>query len=189
MHSILRRILGGSALLLFLSPIGSPIAKSAPVSPPGRTIYVWISPCSGFDIEWSPEPPKRAEGIFDLYGVGGEGTRSVIQQLGGKVIYEFHVPVVRALLPVSALAATGANWARSVEGQDLLDHMVTVILGIPTPLSDSDRQFLEGLGATIIYEWTAVNAVYISVPDESIPAILLHPGVWDLELNIYGCLG
>lgn len=185
------RHIASSLALSVLLTLGSATATgSPPNSPPGQTTYLWTA-CARVDGGWTPEEPRSARGLFDVHWGSGEtgpteGQRDAIRRVGGQIVYEFHVPAVRARFPVSAVSELAANWVKSVEDQK--DHTVDVLIEIPTPLSDVDREFLESVGATILREFNFVGVVYVAVPDESIPAVRIHPGVVAISDNAYACL-
>ena len=177
-------LLGALALRASAAPKGG--------GPPGRTVYQYA--CGG----WSPEEPKAKKALFDVYFGRQRATdpddgpsqaqREAIENLGGRIVYEYHVPMVRARLRVEAVGLLEANFVRSVSKPQKQRHVVDAIIGIPVPLSDLDREFLEDLGVIISRE-LGFGAVSAIVPDESIPAIRSHEGVRYLEVNGIGaCL-
>jgi len=173
----------GFMVVMLLSLVRFSQAAPPAHSPPGRTVYLFI--CG----TWEPEEPKAAWGLFDVFfGIHGGPTEAqlhAIQNAGGRIVYEFNLPVVRARLPVSAVPLVEAEYVQSVSRPNV--HADDVIIGIPLPLSDLDRQFLDDIGAIVLNEFDFIDAIHAIVPDESIPALALLPGVSYIELNGFRC--
>jgi hypothetical protein len=181
-------------LSVLLMLISSATPGSPADSPPGRTAYTWQPPCNSIGRNpsgWDPEDPRRATGLFDVYWGSNEdgpteGQRDAILGVGGQIVYEFHVPAVRARLRVSAVPTIGAGRVESVE--DPTHHIVRVDVNFSTPISELDQEFLESLGATIVVVSSAYHFLLLAVPDESIPEIRAHPGVAGVFFaDIEGC--
>jgi hypothetical protein len=154
--------------------------------------------CAGYEYvcdQWNPSAPSTARCLFDLHFIPrlgdpldgpSEAERDAVRRAGGRIVYEFHLPTIRARLCVSEIPPAGAYWVESVA--DPGKHVVDALIGIPLPLSAEDRAFLVGLGVEIIGEIAFIDVIHAFVPDASIPAIRAHPDVRYLEEDARGCL-
>jgi hypothetical protein len=164
--------------------IWTPEAVAAPPEPfpPGQVPYI-------FDCgHWFPHEPQAARGLFDVYWTGEQQAareREAIQSVDGVVVHEFGVAAVRARLWVARIPQI---WGTRVESAaSPPDYTVKVVIGMPTPLSTSDSDFLAGLGA--VMGRADYNKVHARVPDSAIPTIRAHAGVqWVRADGTPGCL-
>ena len=153
------------------------------VDEPSTYVGPWNYLCGA----WNPSHPTVASATFDLHV--SPGAVEKIREAGGTIVHEFNVPIVRAYLPVDAvprLASTGHIWAALQVAPDSAFDFGGII-GIPTPLSGDDRNFLESAGVTIIQEFNHSDAIYALIPDASVPAIRSRPSVRGLEINSIAC--
>lgn len=156
-------------------------------APPGRTVYEWHRPCIPYQPGyWTPEEPRPARWLFDVWLV----SREQVVAAGGEIVHEYHLPVIRARLPVSAVPTLVANRVRSAEDTPNEYILSDVIIGFVQPPTDQDLEFLQSLGVTGFYPGYlgAAWGMAQRVPDESIPDILANPRVRYVELNIGGCI-
>jgi hypothetical protein len=171
------------------SPLGShERSAAAPISPPGRATYIFA--CD----TWTPEVPMANAALYDVFfGVTdpldpgeepSEEDRKAIDAAGGTILYEFNVPMIRARLKTSVVQQLEANFVRSVANPRA--YMVDALIGMPVPLLDEDRLFLEALGAEILHEIGTLGISAI-VPDEAVPLIRAHAGVRYVEQNGFVC--
>jgi hypothetical protein len=141
--------------------------------------------------QWIPEEPKPAQALFDVLfpregaadDPASQAQLDAITGLGGKIVHAYRVPMVRARLRVGAVGLLEANSVTLVRKSH--EHPVDALIGMDTPLSDEDREFLESAGAVVVAEFDdVINAI---VPDEAIPAIRARPGVEYLDVNRIRC--
>ncbi|MEO5616476.1 MAG: hypothetical protein ABIS67_01785 [Candidatus Eisenbacteria bacterium] len=133
--------------------------------------------------------PTVADAVFDLNVIGPEPIEA-IRRAGGTILHVFQVPLVRVSLPVrsvSSLANDGhVRFAREVEAGRAPDF--DGVIGLPTPLSAADREFLESLGVTNIETPLHGHAIRATIPDLAVPSIRIHPGVYAVEMNNFACV-
>jgi hypothetical protein len=178
-------IVACGAILLSASP---DTEAQRPIElPPGQTDYFYR--CGG----WEPEEPRAAVGLFDIFY--GRRTaedpddgpydwhREDVRSVGGRIVHEFNLPVLRARLRVSEIPKLRAGFLISVDRPR--DHTIDGLIGIPLPLSESHQSALDELGVTILGEITTINVLHAFFPDESIPAIRALDGVRYVEYNGY----
>jgi hypothetical protein len=150
---------------------------------------------------WSPHDPGAGVALLDFLTLGeapgGGPTDAAVGAItgaGGQIIYEFHVPMVRALVdlprvpsllgglynPSTVLAA-----ARTVNDQYRFDASLIVML--THPVSEEDIRSVQALGATVTNIFRGFAGYAVTIPDAAIPALRALARVKRLELNGYGC--
>jgi hypothetical protein len=159
-------------------------------TPPGQASYEYM--CG----TWVPEAPNTRWVLLDVCMCGWDGgsvyhepteaQREVIRSLGGKILYEFNVPFIRARLPFSEVENLDFwCWAQSVPHPKR--YPVDLLIGLEEPLSDRDREFLSSLGVVILSESSGRPSIHAIVPDASIPAIRSSLALRYLEPNFRIC--
>jgi hypothetical protein len=154
--------------------------------PPGQATYEYLC---GF---WIPEEPRTNWILVDVCMCGFDGgrdftgpteaQREVIRELGGKLLYEFNVPFIRARMPVAAMGSLDYFcWVQSVSHPRR--YPVEMFIGLNGPLSAADRAFLESLGVVIVREPPHGRSVLAIIPDASIPAVRTQGGFRYVEPN------
>ena len=163
-------------------------ASAAPAEKASSSRTVFQYACG----QWIPEEPKPAQALFDvLFFRSGsdaddgpsQAQLDAITNLGGKIVHEYNVQMVRARLRIDTVGSLQASFVRSAKKPH--EHTVDALIGMNVPLSDEDRDFLQDVGAIVLAEdGSVVNAL---VPDEAIPAIRARGGVRFLEANRLRC--
>jgi hypothetical protein len=170
--------------------IGTPLlAQAVPV------VKFWAE--FGFVCEWEPRPPITKRVIVDLslgasnYGrmPNAEDVRAV-QAVGGRVLYQFRVALLRAELDTGAVRALVkgpaaiANAAFTVPDTTKFDANVQIFYD--RAITDADKDTLRTLGVVEVDQ--APNPVLAaSVPDSLIPRIRALPGVQFVRATGWGC--
>jgi hypothetical protein len=165
------------------------LAQAAPV------VKFWAE--LGFVCEWEPRPPTTKRVIVDLslgasnYGrmPNAEDVRAV-QAAGGRVLYRFHVALLRAELDTSAVRALVkgpgaiANAAFTVPDTTKFDANVQIFYR--RAITDADKEALRALGVVEI-DQAPTPVLEASVPDSLIPLIAALPGVQYVRATGWGC--
>lgn len=150
----------------------------------------------------------RGDGLVDLrhqhewrtvdiyFGHGtSDGPRQsdldLVRSHGGRVLYNFNVPAVRARMFVSRIPdlVLKGSWISVREVPDATRYDVVVAVGFSRLLNDADVELYESLGGRIEYRWDRIQALSGILPDRSIPALRAKPGVEYVEVNSVVCLG
>ena len=142
---------------------------------------------------WSPDRPPVAFALIDIHfgqrtlddPVDRPSAESLarIVALGGTVVYNFNVPMARAILAIDAVPDLSANYVDIVT--NMAAFVVRVVVRMDTPLTAEDRTFLESVGARDIRE--GMFAVSAMVPDAAIPAIRAYRTVDYLLADVIAC--
>lgn len=147
---------------------------------------------------WAPGAPPVRRALFDLRlwqidTATAPATQLVeaIEAVGGRVVYRFHGPMVRAELDVAAVpglfGARGAlNSALTVV--DPTSHDVTLLVLLTGNLTADDLRAVEALGGRITNELHAIGGYAVVIDDTRVPAVRALPGVAFAGFNGTGCL-
>ncbi|MFQ5702970.1 MAG: hypothetical protein ACE5HT_03015 [Gemmatimonadales bacterium] len=114
-----------------------------------------------------------------------------ISSLGGVVVHEFNVPLVRAVIALGAIpeiegASSGLSGTDARAVTDASEFSVTVSIRYVVDPSDSDLARIVELGGEVFSTFrTAVGAV---VPDLTIPVLRGQPEIENVGLRGGGCL-
>ncbi len=117
-----------------------------------------------FDVIWSPMTPERRV----AEGPTVEQVRAV-EDVGGRVVHEFHIPMVRAILRPETAPVLGANMVRGVP--DAGAHPVRVFIHYGGWVTDADEQMIENLGGTVTAHLTHIHSLGAIVPDSAISVL------------------
>jgi len=139
--------------------------------------------CNG----WAPARPQVSLGLFDIYwgrsteqdaddGPRAEHLRRVLQ-VGGTIVHKYHVTMVRAILPPSAVPVLGANAVRGVT--DSRKYNTAVFVGFRSQI-DQNRILARGGTITHVYSF-GIAAV---LPDAAIPSLRRDPSVSYVESSV-----
>ena len=159
----------------------------------GEIIY---APCGSGG--WLPgrRPPFDRPVVVDIYFSAPEGNLTPEQERnvsahGGRVLYRFQHPIVRAeIFPfqIERVAAAGGlffsgqvNHVRSVPGLERMD--VERLVMYRAPVSESDLQRLTKLGARVKHVFTSLDGLSADIPDQSILALRSDPSVFYVGYN------
>lgn len=143
-------------------------------------------PCRGWIGDEPTTPMVLTDVVFVRPGPespGNQPTGNQIQLLlrrGGQVIYQFHLPIIRAWLPKSNVPALSRESTivllARVPDETRYDWRVNVLLEPGTSLDVVAEQF-RALGGRLTNEYDAAPAISGIVPDRSIPALTSLSGV------------
>jgi hypothetical protein len=174
------------AIPALLLPVAALLASCSPDSVTAPT------PCDGPSTfacgAWSPCRPEAASATFDLDVT--PGAIEAIRRAGGTIVHEYNVSKVRAVLPVDAVpglaSARMVCAAFQVSPESGFDFRG--LIGIPTPLTPDDREFLAAAGVTSIREYSFIDAIAATIPDAAVPIIRDRPGVRVVEIDGIICI-
>jgi len=161
---------------------------------------------SAFEIEsvlwyacgsWNPAEPSVDPGLFDvswgLESAEDDGTgpkrkhRAAVLSAGGTIAYEFHLPMIRAVLSPGRVPEMQANWVRGVSAAAVLDVEVFVSYG--REITTADILLFETFGGELRHEFRGINTLFGTLPDPAIPRLRRRPEVTRIDGNGILCLG
>ena len=147
---------------------------------------------------WSPSRPLDGRALLDLR-LWQESTDSApapalvraIEAAGGRVVYRFHGPMVRAELDVAAVP--GLAWPRgplnfAAAVVDPSSHPVTLIVMLDHDLADADLQAVEALGGRVTHEYHTLEGYAVEIDDARVPEVRALPGLRPPGFSATGCL-
>lgn len=139
--------------------------------------------------------------LVDVYfGRGSEGPRdrlterdiALVTSHGGRVLYHFNVPAVRARIVLARIPdlVESGFWltVRAVPDPTRYD-VPSLSVGFTRTLRDSDVDLYASLGGHVDYRWDFINALSGVLPDRSIPALRGRSDVEYVEAGGVACLG
>lgn len=159
-----------------------------PVAPPGDPALFELDEAL-YSCGWSPGPPEADDewGLFDV-GTGRDARPpaavdvETIELLGGRVVYEYHVERLRAILLTGWVPKLGATFVRSVPDASKFPVTLTVRWEKPgAPLDMSHFDSIRTWGGEIDNDYFGclygASRIQATVPDSAIPKIRGPPGV------------
>lgn len=145
--------------------------------------------------QWLPEAPAVELGLFDIYwgrpspaiadDRPTEEHRLLVQMLGGVVIYEFHVRMIRAVIAPDRVPELGASVVRGVPLVGA--YPVDVFVRFADAVDEDVVTFIEAGGGRILNRFDNFATVAAVVPDAMIPALRGRRGVTAVEGVPLGC--
>jgi hypothetical protein len=113
-----------------------------------------------------------------------------VESQGGRVLYSFHVPAVRARLIYSRIPGVvqGGLWVTVRDVPDATRYDVPLTVGFNRPLTDDDADALGRLGGRVTYRFQFINALSGILPDRSIPVYQGRPDVAYAQASGVTCL-
>lgn len=173
-----------------------------PMPPPGDPAQFELGPALYACDRWSPGTPGAPHrwGLFDLHfgrrGLDDPNDRPLpehlaeIRQHNGRVLHEFNVPRVRAILQVGAVPELSAGVVVAVTDADRLSVDVSVQWDFAA--TDAQLEYIRTLGGVIENDYPAylygASRISATVPDSAIPLIRALDGVSYVEAHGIGCL-
>lgn len=145
--------------------------------------------------QWSPARPATSLGLFDVFlrynpaedrvdGPTDAQVRTVLRA-GATIVHRFNFPAVRAILPISRIPDLAADVVRGVVDPQLTE--VRVAIGFHQRI---ESDWITALGGRVTHTFSNTPTVFAIVPDASIPALRIHPGVRYVEqMDGGGCFG
>jgi hypothetical protein len=143
---------------------------------------------------WTPSAPPVTRTLIDVrlaqidtaQRPAADLVRAVVAA-GGRIVYEFHGPMVRAELDVAAVPSLAAlNSAITVVQPD--SHDVSLIVMLSHNLTDADLQAVEALGGRVIRRFDSIDGYSVVIDDAKVPAVRGLPGVTLAGFDAMGCI-
>ena len=118
------------------------------------------------------------------------GDIELVNSHGGRVLYSFHVPAVRARMILSRIPGLVADgyWITVRDVPDATRYDVPLSVGFTRPLSDDDVALFERLGGRVDHVWEFINAIAGVLPDRSIGIFMGRPDVSYVQAHSVACL-
>ncbi len=118
------------------------------------------------------------------------GDIELVNSHGGRVLYSFHVPAVRARVILSRIPGLVADgyWITVRDVPDATRYDVPVTVGFTRPVSDDDMALFVSLGGRVSqpWRWGSINAGVL--PDWSIGILMGRPDVSYVQAQGVSCL-
>jgi hypothetical protein len=155
-----------------------------PPPPPGPCTAIGTFACGA----WDPCEPEGPDQEFEFHA-RVPAASAAIADSGGTVLHEYHVPIVRARIAVSAVEGliAGGLVGSAIGNSPGAPFQFVGLIRIPTPLSSADRAFLISLQVVVLEEHD-MDFIRARIPDASVPAIEAHSGVSGIEADTIICL-
>ncbi len=161
---------------------------------------------------WIGGAPNVTWGLFDVL-FGGSHTmagtllgpteehRQRIRGVGGQIVHEFNVPMIRTVLRPHTVPSLGANMVRGVP--DAARFRIRGSIGWNDIEAHADTMYLKSLGVEIrggyhtgthgdgkdtTFDGRGHAVYHVTLPDSAIALIRAHPDVIYVEVSTYGCL-
>jgi hypothetical protein len=184
------RIRTHSALLCGVVALGAWSCTSPTVDAPAvvlRDTYVFA--CG----RWTPASPPATRTLLDVRSWQNSADDApapeilnAIRLAGGRVVYQFHGPMVRAELDVAALSKLqDVNFAQTVG--DPGAHPVRLLVMLSHDLTPADLQAVEALGGRVTSQWDSLDGYAVVIDDARVPDVRALPGVRSTEFDGVGC--
>lgn len=119
-----------------------------------------------------------------------QGDVQLVEAHGGRVLYAFNVPAVRArivLFRVPALVQEG-HWITVRDVPDATRFDLDVIVGFTRPVDAADLETVASLGGRVLRVFGSLEALHVLLPDRMAPALRGRAGVRTVEPNGIACL-
>lgn len=115
---------------------------------------------------------------------------ALVASHGGRVLYAFHLPIVRARMMLSRIPdlVREGYWITVREVPNAARYDVELSVGFTRPLADADTEMFESLGGRVTYRWEFTNAIAGVLPDRSIAHYQQRSDVEWVEANGVACL-
>lgn len=147
---------------------------------------------------WAPGPPLVERALLDLRlwqidtaSAPAPALVAAIEAAGGRVVYRFHGPMVRAELNLAAVPRLAGprgplNSATTVVAPSL--HDVTLIVMLDHDLAEDDLQAVAALGGRVTHEYHTIEGYAVEIGDARVPEVRALPGVKLAGFNATFCL-
>lgn len=177
----------GPAVLLAAS-----LAGCEPVAPSTDDLaaFAFAQPVDFRCRTWSPSKPAVQRGLFDVAFAPAaleaapptSAQRDAVLRVQGRIVHEFHVPWIRALLSIDSVPRLEALRAAGVRDARVFDVAVTIAWSSAD--SVANEVLLAQLGATKrstfrVYQTdgNSLLATHVTLPDSGIAVLRTHPAV------------
>lgn len=120
-----------------------------------------------------------------------EGDIALVTSHGGRVLYHFNVPAVRARVVLARIPdlVEDGFWVTVRDVPDPARYDVpSLSVGFARPLEDSDVALYVGLGGRVEYRWDFIDALSGVLPDRSIPVLRERSDVAYVHAGTVVCL-
>lgn len=115
----------------------------------------------------------------------------LVAKHGGRVLFSFNVPAVRARIILSRIPDLVKNgfWVTVRDVPDPTRYDVPLSVGLTRALEDSDVEQFATLGGRVEYRFNSIRSLSGVLPNQSIPTLRSRSDVRYVEVNSIGCLG
>jgi len=172
-----------------------PLRGQAPSQAPDTT-----ADAMAFVCDWHPRPPLPKRVVVDLLLESGNFNRTpnvedlhAVRAVGGRVLYQFRVALLRAELDTGALRALSTGPAAIVDAAyivpDLSRFDADLQVFYTRPITDADEATMRDLGASILWRNSASypHVLEVRAADSLVPRIGVLPGVEFVRANAVAC--
>jgi hypothetical protein len=138
--------------------------------------------------QWLPNAPSVQLGLFDIYwgrpapGLDDDGPtdehRQLVRASGGVVVHEFHVRMIRAVLPPGKVPDLTATVVRGVPLAH--DYPVDLFVRFSGAINEDVIAWIESSGGRILNRFENIATVAAVVSDARIPTLRDLPDVADV---------
>jgi len=114
----------------------------------------------------------------------------LVRSHGGRVLYRFNIPAVRARMILSRIPdlVEEGLWITVSDVPDATRYDVPLFAGFTRALRDSDLDLFASLGGRVTYRYESIHALAGILPDRSIPSLRGRSDVRYVETSSVGCL-
>ena len=136
---------------------------------------------------WAPGSPVVDRALLDLRlwqidtaSAPAPALVGAIEAAGGRIVYRFHGPMVRAelnLAAVPALAGPRGPLNSATTAVDPSLHDVTLIVMLDHDLAEADLQAVAALGGRVTHEYHTFEGYAVDIADARVPDVRALPGV------------
>lgn len=135
--------------------------------------------------QWVPSAPAVELGLFDIYwgapGATGQDDgptdehRQLVHASGGTLVHEFHVRMIRAVIPPGEVPDLTATVVRGVPLAH--DYSVDVFVRFSGAIDEDVIAWIESGGGRILNRFDNIATVAAVIPDAMIPTLRNRSGV------------
>lgn len=169
-----------------------PATEPSQVPDDSSALAAWYT-CSAWFPKEPSEPTVLADVLFSDNAIGEPSDRPLerhrqrIREAGGTIVFEYHVTMIRAMLPVSGIPSLRANSVRVVRDDE--PYVVQISVRFRAPVTDEDIEWLEALGGVQIRRSLLSNWVSATVADDVLPLLRRDPRVDLVDSTAFACAG
>lgn len=153
-----------------------------------------------FVCDWQPRPPRSKRVIVDLLLESGNFNRTpngddirAVRAAGGRVLYEFHVALLRAELDTASIRALSSGRTAIVDAAysvpDTSEFDADLQVFYARPINDADEAAMRHLGTSILWRNPTAypHVLEVRAPDSLFSRIAALPGVQFVRANAVAC--
>lgn len=114
----------------------------------------------------------------------------LVRSHGGRVLYRFNVPAVRARITLSRIPdlVEQGFWITVRDVPDASRYDVELTVGFRRGLQDADIDLFESLGGRVTYRWDSIDGLAGILPDRSIAVLQDRSDVEYVQASSVGCI-